>query len=110
MPLNILPDTDYFNYGNAAVALVIRDSFGKVLRLSSQLCSCADAHEAKIIAIDWASKKLEEENWLDLIWSSDDAPLVSEIKKVEEPVAWKSRILILHIRRRFPILLKMTSR
>lgn len=90
-----------FLNGNAVVALVIKDSSGKVLRLSSQLCSCADAHEAEVIIIDWASKMLEEENWLDLMWSSDDVNLVSEIKIKDEPVAWKSRGFILQTRRRF---------
>lgn len=57
-----------------------------------------DAFEVEAIAIDWASKKIEEEKWFDLLWFSDNVKLVNEIKNLEEPTAWKSRFIILQIR------------
>lgn len=40
-----------FSKGNVVMALIIKDLSGRVLRLSSQLCSCSGAHEAKVKAI-----------------------------------------------------------
>lgn len=98
--LKVNTDASFLD-SKAAGAFVIRDSQGKVVRLCSHLWNCSNAHEAEVRTLEWASKMLEEENLVDLMWSSDDLRLVKEISKKEEPSAWNARGLIIQIRQRF---------
>ncbi|KAF3440064.1 hypothetical protein FNV43_RR18342 [Rhamnella rubrinervis] len=72
-----------FKEGEAASAMVLRDSNRKVLFLASKLVKASSSPlEAELKALTWAMETAENLEWNWIVWSSDAQVLVREIKQL----------------------------
>ena len=87
-----------FIEGQAALAMVQRNSEGEVLFLASKLETANSPKEAEMKALVWALEIAVSKNWSNLVWSLDAQVVVKEINSNIDPCDWSTRYLILQCR------------
>ena len=87
-----------FKEGAAALAMVVRDSCGKVLLLQTKLETAHSPMEAELKALSWALESVVSMSWRNLIWSSDAQFMVKEINSNSDPCEWNTRYMVLSCR------------
>ncbi|KAH7538465.1 hypothetical protein FEM48_Zijuj03G0202200 [Ziziphus jujuba var. spinosa] len=74
-----------YSNGKAGIALVARDSNGKIMSLASKTIQCDPPCEAELQAIYWASAYAEDKGWDLIEWSSDSKMVVKEVADQSAP-------------------------
>lgn len=70
--------------------LVVKDDQGEIILLKRKFGRFGLAHEAETCALEWASEVAADNNWDNVIWSSDALAMVKEVSDVQEPGSWSS--------------------